>query len=259
MIGLLGAARHSGQQGSLATPGLKITLNALPLLTDYATTTRRHGAPPVQGKHPNTNNQAPHMKQLSAADGQLIQVETADAPEHIATLTIYDQSTAPGGLVRFKDILRTFESRLLKSPIFTNKIARVPLDLDHPYWVRDSHFDLEYHLRHIALPQPGDWRQLCIQVARLHAHTLDLSRPLWQAYVIEGLNNVEGVPKNSFAIYIKIHHAAADGMAAADFYQALHDLKPKAVKGTYGSILQNWEVPEEPGKLKLLGASARRC
>ncbi len=197
------------------------------------------------------------MKQLSNADGQLIHVETADAPEHIATLTIYDQGTAGNGLVRFKDILRTFETRLHRSPVFTNKIARVPFNLDQPFWVPDPRFELEYHLRHIALPQPGDWRQLCIQVSRLHAQPLDLSRPLWQAYVIEGLNNVEGVPENSFAVYIKIHHAAVDGMAFADFYSSLHDFKPILPKGEYGSIISQWDIPEEPGSLKLLGEASK--
>lgn len=192
------------------------------------------------------------MKQMSAADGQLIQIESADTPEHIATLTIYDQSTAKGGRVRFKQILRTFETRLDKSPVFTNKIVRVPFDLDQPYWAGDPLFDLEYHVRHIALPQPGDWRQLCIQVARLHSMPLDLTRPLWQAYVIEGLKGIEGIPEDAFAVYMKVHHAAVDGMAFADFYGGLHDMKPVAPKGEYGSLTGQWETAEKPSALKLL-------
>ena len=80
---------------------------------------------------------------------------------------------------------------------FRERLVRVPFDLDHPYWIEDPDFDLEFHVRHIALPQPGDWRQLCIQVARLHSRPLDLDRPLWEMYVIEGLDNVEGVPPGS--------------------------------------------------------------
>ncbi len=197
------------------------------------------------------------MKQLNSTDGQLIFVETADAPEQIGSLTLYDQSTAEGGVVRFKDILRTFETRLDRSPIFTHKIARVPLNLDHPFWVKDPRFDLEYHLRHIALPKPGDWRQLCIQVARLHAQQIDLSRPLWQAYIIEGLDNVEGIPAGAFALYLKIHHAAADGMASADMYTALHDLKPVSPKGEYGSTVSEWDIPKEPTGLELLTGASR--
>lgn len=197
------------------------------------------------------------MQQLSSADGQILHVETADTPEHIGTLTIYDQSTAEGGIVRFKDILRRFETRLERSPIFRNKLARVPFNLDQPFWVPSSKFDLEYHLRHIALPQPGDWRQLCIQVARLHAQQLDDSSPLWQAYVIEGLDNVEGVPEGAFAVYMKVHHAAADGMAFADMYSCLHDLKPVKPTGEYGSIVSRWDAPQEPSTFKVLGAASR--
>ena len=69
----------------------------------------------------------------------------------------------------------------------------------------EAEVDLEYHIRHIALPKPGDWRHLCIQVARLHSLVLDRSKPLWQVYVIEGIDNVEGVKPGSFAIYMKFH------------------------------------------------------
>ncbi len=100
---------------------------------------------------------------------------------------------------------------------------RVPLDLDHPYWIEDEEFDLEYHVRHIALPKPGDWRQFCIQVARLHARGLDLARPLWEMYVIEGLDGIEGLPKGSFGVVIKVHHAAIDGMAGVELITAIHD------------------------------------
>lgn len=199
------------------------------------------------------------MKQMSSNDGQLIHVESADTPEHIATLTLYDQSTAEGGVVRFKQILRTFETSLDKSPIFTNKIVKVPFNLDQPYWVQDPLFDLEYHIRHIALPQPGDWRQLCIQVSRLHSLPLDLTRPLWQAYVIEGLKNVEGIPDNAFAVYIKVHHAAVDGMAFADFYGALHDFKPITPKGEYGSIIDRWKIQDEPSGMDLLAETSRNA
>ena len=74
--------------------------------------------------------------------------------------------------------------------MFRRKLQRVPLELDYPYWVEDENFDLEYHVRHIALPKPGDWRQFCIQASRIHARPLDLNRPLWEIYVIEGLDSL---------------------------------------------------------------------
>ncbi|MGH6624716.1 MAG: wax ester/triacylglycerol synthase family O-acyltransferase, partial [Burkholderiaceae bacterium] len=90
-------------------------------------------------------------------------------------------------------------------------------------WNEADEVDLEFHVRHIALPQPGDWRQLMIQIARLHARPLDRSRPLWEAYVIEGLDHIPDLPRGSFAIFTKMHHAAVDGIAAIDVMRRLHD------------------------------------
>jgi WS/DGAT/MGAT family acyltransferase len=166
------------------------------------------------------------MKQLSGPDAMFLHTELEGFPMLIGGVSIYDQSTSPRGIVRFKDILSMFESRLDRSPIFRRKLAEVPFNLDQPYWVDDPNFDLEFHVRHIALPKPGDWRQLCIQVARLHARPLDRGRPLWEAYVIEGLNNVEGVPPGSFALYLKVHHAAIDGASGVNFFGAFNDITP---------------------------------
>jgi diacylglycerol O-acyltransferase len=167
------------------------------------------------------------MQQLTGQDAMFLHIELDGFPMHIGGVSIYDQATSPTGKVRFKDILAMFESRLGRSPIFRRKIASVPLNLDQPYWVDDDKFDLEFHVRHIALPAPGDWRQLCIQVARLHARPLDRNAPLWEAYVIEGLNNVEGVPKGSFAMYLKVHHAAMDGASGVKFFAAFNDMSPE--------------------------------
>ena len=168
------------------------------------------------------------MQQLSATDTVFLTQESERAPMHISFLLLYDPSTAQGGFVSFKDILRTFESRLDKSPVFRRKLLQVPLGLDNPYWVEDDTFNLEAHIHHIALPQPGDWRQLSIQLARLHARILDRSPPLWEAYVIEGLDNIEWLPKGSFAIFLKMHHAAIDGVAGLEIVGAIHDREPVA-------------------------------
>jgi WS/DGAT/MGAT family acyltransferase len=167
------------------------------------------------------------MQQLTGIDTLFLTRESERAPLHISPLLIYDPSTAPGAMVRFKDILRLFESRLHLAPIFRRKLAAVPFDLDYPYWIEADDFDLEFHVRHIALPRPGDWRQLCIQVARLHARMLDRSHPLWEAYVIEGLDNVNGLPKGSFALLLKMHHAAIDGVSGTEIIGAIHDLNPR--------------------------------
>ncbi len=168
------------------------------------------------------------MEQLSGMDASFLYFETAQAPMHIGSFAIYDQSTAPGGGVTFKGILANVEKRLHLARCFRQRLVQVPFDFDHPYWIEDPSFDIEFHVRHIALPHPGDWRQLCIQVARIHARPLDLNKPLWEMYVIEGLDSVAGVPKGSFAVFTKIHHAAIDGVSGAELAAAVHDLTPNA-------------------------------
>lgn len=166
------------------------------------------------------------MHQLTGLDASFLYLETPNAPMHISSLAIYDQSTAPGGTVRFKDIIANFSERILPIPTMTRNLVEVPMSMDHPYWVSDGHFDPEFHIRHIALPKPGDWRQLCILVSRLHARPLDRAHPLWEVYIIEGLDNVEGYPKGCFAVFSKTHHAAIDGQSGVEITSALHDLTP---------------------------------
>src|SRR5215813_10342358 len=165
------------------------------------------------------------MQQLTGLDASFLYFETANAPMHVGGIMIYDQSTAPGGRVTFRGILSNIEKRLHLARCFRQRLAYVPFNLDHPYWIEDPDFDLEFHVRHIALPKPGDWRQLCIQVARLHARGVDLNHPLWEVYVIEGLDNVEGVPPGSYALLQKTHHAAVNDVSGMEIMSALNDLE----------------------------------
>jgi WS/DGAT/MGAT family acyltransferase len=162
------------------------------------------------------------MRQLSGTDSLFLRLERGNQYMHVAGLGIYDPSTAPGGKVRFKDVLRFFEARLDALPLFRRRLVTVPLGLDRPYWIEDPEIDVEFHVRHVALPHPGDWRQLCIQVARIHSRPLDRSKPLWEAYVIEGLDHIPGLPSGSFALYLKIHHCAVDGEAGTELIRAIH-------------------------------------
>ncbi len=170
------------------------------------------------------------MKQLSGQDRSFLDMESMGTPQHVASVAIYDQSTAKGGKVRFKQILAHLESRLSLSPLFRSKLQHVPAGLDRPYLVEDENFDLEYHVRHIALPKPGDWRQLCILLARINARPLDMSRPLWEVYVIEGLDGIDHIPSGCFALIIKIHHSLMDGASGAQMMAAIHDLSPRPRK-----------------------------
>jgi WS/DGAT/MGAT family acyltransferase len=189
------------------------------------------------------------MQQLSGQDAMFLHAELDGLPQHIGGVSIYDQSTAPGGVVRFKQILAMLENRAHLSPIFRRKLAFVPYGLGRPYWVEDPDFDMEYHVRHIALPKPGDWRQLCILTARIHSQPLRRDKPLWEMYVIEGLNNIEGYPPNCFALLLKVHHCAMDGATGTQFMNIVHDLTPET--RDVGSA-PPWIV-ERPSKARMLG------
>lgn len=194
------------------------------------------------------------MRQLSPIDSLFVFNETRSSPLHISPLMFYDVSTTPNRFVRFKEILQTFRSRLHCSPVFRRRLLRVPGDLGYPYWIEDADFDLEFHVRHLALPKPGDWRQFCILISRLHSRPLDMSRPPWEAYIIEGLDNIDGLPPGSFAMYMKIHHAAIDGATGNQIIEALHDLTPDA-QPVFSP--DTWQPESPPGNRTLLRRAAR--
>jgi diacylglycerol O-acyltransferase len=190
------------------------------------------------------------MEQLTGQDASFLYAETSKAPMHIGGVSIYDPSTVTGGKQRFKDILNFIEERLHMAKTFRRRLVEVPLSLDHPYWVEDKHFDLEYHVRHIRLPEPGDWRQLCIQTARLHARQLDMTRPLWEITIIEGLDGIPDLPKGSYAIVSKIHHACIDGVSGADITEAIHSLEPYPAAPLPPQ--QSWRGESVPTPLELV-------
>lgn len=194
------------------------------------------------------------MQQLSWSDDMMLRAEGPATPLHIQMLLIYDPSTAPAGKVTFKGILQELDARLHLADVFRRRLTELPGGLHMPYWVDDPNFDLEYHVRHIGLPQPGDWRQLCIQVARLHARQIDLRRPPWEITVIEGLNAVPGVPKGSFALALKLHHCAVDGMASVQMIAALHDLAADGPRPPGPS--QPWHPAALPSTTDLLSRTA---
>ena len=192
------------------------------------------------------------MQQLQGMDASFVALETRNSPMHIGSILVYNPETAPGGFVRFKDILQFLDDRLKMSKTMRQRLVRVPFDLDYPYWVEDPDFDLEYHVRHVALPKPGDWRQLCIQAARIFARPLDLERPPWEFTVVEGLDNVEGLPKGSYAYITKVHHAAIDGMSGIDLMEVTHTLAPDEPPPPGEDT---WQPEKVPNPVELLGRS----
>jgi diacylglycerol O-acyltransferase len=183
------------------------------------------------------------MQQLSAQDAQFLYIETGNNLTHVMGVNVYDPSTSPGGKVRFKDIIEQVESRFESSPVFKRRLMRLPYDFDHPYWVEDEFFDVEHHMFHGRLPEPGDWRQFCIHLSRHFSRPMDMNRPLWDMYVIEGLGRIKGIPKGAYAIATRVHHAAIDGASAMHFFSALSDRDPQ---GTPAIDLE--PMAEEPAE-----------
>lgn len=187
------------------------------------------------------------MEQLQGMDASFVAFDRPHAPMHIGSVVIYNPETAPGGFVRFKDILSFIEGRMALSKTMRQRLVTVPFSIDYPYWVEDPNFDLEYHVRHVALPKPGDWRQLCIQAARTFSRPLDMTRPPWEFLIVEGLDNVDGAPKGSFAMITKVHHCAIDGMSGIDLMHVLHTPTPTTAPPNEPDLWKPDRMPSQAG------------
>lgn len=183
------------------------------------------------------------MMQLTGIEDLFLRMESPTTPMHISSLTIYDPASSSGGKVGFKDILRFFEARMYRNKVFQHRVVAPPFGIGNSFMALDPDFDIEFHVRHIALPKPGDWRQLCIQLARLHARHLDTNRPLWECYVIEGLDNIPGLPEGCFALLLKTHYAALGGGLGTQLLAALHELAPHGRVSLPKQLPRNENLP----------------
>src|SRR5919199_5996430 len=161
------------------------------------------------------------MRQLTSVDTQFLALETSRQTGHVGGLAILDPSTAPGGKLELADMCRLMGERLPLLPPMRWRLVEVPFGLDYPYWVEDDGFDLDFHVRELALPSPGNREQLAEQVARIMARPLDRARPLWELYLIHGLES------GYTAMLTKIHHSVIDGLSGAEIMSVLLDLEPQ--------------------------------
>jgi diacylglycerol O-acyltransferase len=160
------------------------------------------------------------MHQLTSLDAQFLAVESSKTFGHVGGLLVFDPTTAPSGRLGVDEVKALIAERLHLVPPFRWRLLQVPLGLDHPYWVDDPDFDLDFHIRESAVPPPGDPRQIAETISRIWARPLDRSRPLWEVYVIHGLEN------GRVGLLTKVHHAAVDGMAYDQILNALLDETP---------------------------------
>jgi diacylglycerol O-acyltransferase / wax synthase len=161
------------------------------------------------------------MRQLTSLDAQFLALETPRQSGHVAGLAILDTSTTASGTLTCPDIQALIADRLPLLPPLRWRLREVPLGLDYPYWVDDIDFDLDFHVRELALPAPGSDAQLAEQVARITSRPLDRAKPLWELYLISGLES------GHTAMLTKIHHALIDGMSGAEIMGLLLDLEPE--------------------------------
>ncbi len=185
------------------------------------------------------------MHQLTGLDAAFLAMETSAVYGHVGSICVLDPSTAPQPLT-LERLQELVASRLHLVPPFRRRLAEVPFGFDQPYWIEDPDFDIEFHVRELALPAPGDDRQLTEQAARLHAHPLDRRRPLWELYLISGLSG------GRLAVYIKVHHAAIDGVSGNDILAAMLDLSPE---GRDLGEVPPWRCDDVPSPVELLARS----
>src|SRR5271166_6088868 len=182
-----------------------------------------------------------HLDRLTPVDASFLHQEGPVSHMHIGGLTLIEGP--PPSMDEFLEQLRR---RLHLVPRYRHKLAYTVLDSGRPVWIDDPSFNLEYHVRHTALPAPGGWEQLQDLTARIFSQQLDRSKPLWEMWLIEGLE------ENRFALITKTHHSLIDGIAGVDLATVLFDLSPDPPQ--IPSSGKPWKPHPEPGAPQLLAA-----
>ena len=175
---------------------------------------------------------------LSPLDASFLHIEDDVSHMHIASVAIFEGPQPP-----FADVVDMVEAKLDLVPRYRQKVRFVPFELGRPVWVDDPHFNIEYHLRHTALPAPGGETELRKLVGRVMAQQLDRTKPLWEIWVVEGLED------DRWAILAKTHHALVDGVSGTDLLTVIMDLAPDAPRPERATP---WEAKPEPSGVSLV-------
>jgi len=181
------------------------------------------------------------VQQLTGIDANFPYMETGATVGHVCGVALLDPSTSTGPLT-FEAVRSVVEQRLPQLPPLRRRLVQVPLGIDRPWWADDPDFDLDFHVRELALPAPGDELQLSEQVARIASRALDRGRPLWELYLVSG---VEG---GRMALMVKFHHAALDGVAGAELLTTLLD--PTSTPPDPPPA-EPWDPPPVPNELQM--------
>ena len=180
------------------------------------------------------------MKQLTGLDASFLYMETATTFGHVSGLGIYERPTPD--FDPYQVVYDRFGALVGRAEPMRRKLVEVPFSLDHPYWIDDTEFDLDYHVRHIGLAPPGGADQLAEQVSRIVGRQMDRSRPLWEVYVIEGLGD------GRWAMLTKTHHSTIDGAAGVILLNMLTDTDPNSPAPEAVA----WQGEQPPSQSELL-------
>src|SRR5215208_6890943 len=156
-----------------------------------------------------------HMDRLSSIDASFLSNETDASHMHVGGVLIFE-----GPPPSYDDLLDHIRGRLHLVPRFRQKLADSPLQTGRPFWIDDPTFNLEYHVRHTALPSPGSEEQLLALAARIHSQALDRAKPLWEAWLVQGIEGAR------YGLISKTHHALVDGISGVDLMTVLFDASP---------------------------------
>ena len=185
------------------------------------------------------------IQQISGYDAAFLYAETPTSPMHIATLNIVE------GSLKYDDFKEIVASKLHMLPKFRQRLLNVPMNLDYPYWVDDPNFDIDLHLNRIKLPDPSNWKTLRDLTSTLFSAPLDLRRALWSVHFIEGLDEINQVPKGSVAIVTKVHHVMIDGQSGVGIMSILYD-NDQDGNSKKRSKPKPWDPEPLPDELSLL-------
>src|SRR5918998_1276631 len=182
------------------------------------------------------------MDRMSATDAGFYFAESENAPLHVGSVAVFD-----GPPPSYGDLVRLLLSKLPLVPRYRQRVRTVPLQLGRPLWVDDPHFQILYHVRHTAVPSPGGEEQLRNLAGRVLGQRLDLAKPLWELWLVEGLED------GRWALISKVHHCMVDGIAGTDLMQLLFDLTPDATHGEP----QDWTPQRGPSSLEVVAGAVQ--
>jgi diacylglycerol O-acyltransferase / wax synthase len=180
-----------------------------------------------------------HFDRLTAIDASFLHQEGQNSHMHVGAVTIFE-----GPPPEFEEFLDTLRERLHLVPRYRQRLQEAPLQTGRPIWIDDPTFNLEYHVRQTALPEPGSEEQLTRLTARIFSQQLDRSKPLWETWLVEGLDG------GRFALISKTHHSLIDGIAGVDLAQVLFDLTPVPQEIPHPD--EAWQPAREPNAIELL-------